>query len=172
MRRGRRAIGWVVSPIMKPNACLLKPALLAALLGIAGPLLAGNATPVPAPKPGVSKSTDTAKKPEPEGKIAGLAVARPNGGFLGILVEDGKFKISFYDSKKQPVAADVARAAARWPVHYKVFDERTVLNPTADGMALTSPEFVRPPYNFKLYLSLFAEGSDEAVEHYVIDFKQ
>ncbi|HUL53802.1 MAG TPA: hypothetical protein VLT83_10385 [Opitutaceae bacterium] len=157
---------------MKPNACLLKPALLAALLGVAGPLLAGSATAVPPPKSGLRTSTDTAKKPEEEGKIAGLAVARPSGGFLGILVEDGKFKISFYDAKKKPVAVDVARATARWPVRYKVFDERTVLNPTADGLALTSPEFVRPPYNFKLYLFLFVAGSDEAAEHYVVDFKQ
>ncbi|HUJ45180.1 MAG TPA: hypothetical protein VLW52_16415 [Opitutaceae bacterium] len=163
---------------MKPNACLLKPALLAALLGIAGPLLAENATPVPSvtAKPqGNTSAAAVAKKPappEPEGKISGLAVARPNGGFLGILVEEGKFKISFFDAKKKPVPVDVARATARWPVHYKVYDERAVLNPTADGMALTSPPFVRPPYIFKLYLSLFVEGSEDAVENYVVDFRQ
>jgi hypothetical protein len=159
---------------MKPNAGLLKPLLLAALLGVAAPLLATNATPVPSPKPGVTKMSDAKKPapPEPELKIPGMTVARANGGFLGILVEDGKFKISFYDAKKKPAPVDVARATARWPVHYKVFDERTVLNPSADGTALTSPKFVRPPYIFKLYLSLIAEGSEDAVETYVIDFRQ
>lgn len=169
---------------MKPNACLLKPALLAALLGVAVPLLAANAAEVPSSKPGPSGKPEVSKTagaaadakkpvpPEPEGKISGLAVARPNGGFLGLVVEDGKFKISFYNAKKKPVPVDVARASARWPVNYKVFDERTVLNPNADGTALTSPKFVRPPYTFRLYLSLFAEGSEDAVENYVIDFRQ
>ena len=166
---------------MKPNACLLKPLLLAALLGIAVPLLAENATPVSSSKPGTTIKPDAnkntppapdAKKPAPEPKIPGMTVARAKSGFLGILVEDGKFKISFYDAKKKSAPVDVARATARWPVHYKVFDERAVLNPNADGTALTSPTFVRPPYVFKLYLSLFVEGSTDAVESYVIDFRQ
>ena len=55
---------------------------------------------------------------------------------------------------------------------YKLGDERTVLNPNSDGTALTSGTFVRPPLVFKLYLALFAEGSDDAVENYVIDFRQ
>ncbi len=159
---------------MKPNACLLKPLLLAALLGIAVPLLADNSTPVSSLKPGVTKKLDVNKNtpPAPEPKIPGITVARAKSGFLGILVEDGKFKISFYDAKKKPAQVDVVRATARWPVHYKVFDERTVLNPNADGTALTSPKFVRPPYIFKLYLSLLVEGSDDAAESYVIDFRQ
>jgi hypothetical protein len=159
---------------MKRNVCLLKPLLLAAVLGIAVPLPAGNTTPVSSPKPGVTKMTDANKNtpPAPEPKIPGFAVARSSGGFLSILVEDGKFKVSFYDAKKKPAPVDVARATARWPVHYKVFDERTVLNPDPDGAVLTSPKFVRPPYTFKLYLSLFVEGSAEAVESYVIDFRQ
>lgn len=184
MRTGLLAIGLSVFLTMKPNACLLKPLLLAALLGIAVPLLAENATPVSSPKPDVTIKPDANKStppapdakmpapPAPEPKILGIAVARPNGGFLGILVEDGKFKISFYDAKKKPAKVDVARATARWPVHYKVFDERTVLNPKADGTALTSPTFVRPPYVFKLYLSLLVEGSEDAAESYVIDFRQ
>lgn len=174
MRTGLPAIGLSVFLTMKPNACLLKPLLLAALLGIAVPLLAENATPVSSPKPSVTKKLDANKNtpPTPEPKIPGISVARPKGGFLGIVVEDGKFKISFYDAKKKPTQVDVARATARWPVRYKVFDERTVLNPDADGTALTSPKFVRPPYVFKLYLSLLVEGSDEAAESYVIDFRQ
>jgi len=42
------------------------------------------------------------------------------GGFLGILVENGNFKLSFYDAKKKPAQVDVARATARWPVKYKL----------------------------------------------------
>lgn len=159
---------------MKPNACLLKTLLIAASLGVAAPLLAQGTAPATPPKPNVAKSADTKKPAPPEEapKIPGVVVSRPNGSFLGVLVEDGRFKISFYDAKKKPVPVDVSRASARWPVHYKVFDERTVLNPNGDGTALTSPKFVRPPYTFKLYLSLFGEGNDQAVEQYVIDFRQ
>jgi hypothetical protein len=67
---------------------------------------------------------------------------------------------------------DVARATARWPVKDKRGDERAVLNPNGDGTVLTSGTFVRPPFVFKLYLSLFVEGSNDAVESYVIDFRQ
>jgi hypothetical protein len=47
-----------------------------------------------------------------------------------------------------------------------------VLNPDADGTVLTSPKYVRPPYVFRLYLGLFIEGTENAVESYVIDFRQ
>lgn len=169
---------------MKPNARLLKTLLLAASLGIAGSLPAQNPPPAPPQKPEVTKKSDAKKspspapdakksaKPEEEPKIPGITLARAKGGFLGILVENGKFKLSFYDEKKKPAKADVTRATARWPVQYKTGDERAVLNPDGDGTALTSPKFVRPPYAFKLYLFLFAEGSENAVENYVIDFRQ
>jgi hypothetical protein len=57
-------------------------------------------------------------------------------------------------------------------VHYSVYDERAVLIPTADGMALTSAKYVRPPYLFKLYLTLIVEGRTEAPESYVLDYHQ
>jgi len=167
-------------------ACAAGAGLVAAL-GVAGPALAQSsppaAPPQPAPAPPAAK-TDASKgtaaasdakkpaKPEPVPKIPGITIPRAKGGYLGIVVEEGYFKLSFYDAKKKPAKADVARAMARWPVHYKVGDERTVLNPNDDGTALTSSKFVRPPYTFKLYLSLLAEGSENAVESYVIDFRQ
>jgi len=125
----------------------------------------------------VSKVSD-AKKAAPKAetapapKIPGLVLNRPGGGFLGLTIENGSFKLSFYDAKKKPVHVDVERAAARWPVQYKPGDERTVLLPTSDGNALLGSRFVRPPYAFKLYLSLFAAGNDSAVESYVIDYHQ
>jgi hypothetical protein len=39
-------------------------------------------------------------------------------------------------------------------------------------MALISTKFVRPPYVFKLYLTLIVEDSAEPPESYVIDFHQ
>lgn len=169
---------------MKPIACMMKTLLVAASLGIAVPLSAQDTTAVSPPKPVATKKATANKStpaapgaqkpaaPEPEPQIPGIVISRAAGGFLGILVENGNFKLSFYDAKKKPAPVDVARATARWPVKYKLGDERTVLNPNGDGTVLTSGTFVHPPLVFKLYLSLFVENRSDAVESYVIDFRQ
>ncbi|MBL9201829.1 MAG: hypothetical protein JNL39_15065 [Opitutaceae bacterium] len=127
-----------------------------------------------------AKKGDAAKKgegkaPEPA-KIEGMEVARRGGGYLGVAMVGGTFKISFYDAKKKPVTADVARAVLRWDPKYKVGSERVVLNRTEDGKALASPRNIRPPYLFKLYITLLkdaAEGevAEGAGETHVIDFR-
>jgi len=158
---------------MKPHACLPKSLLVALLFGAALPLAAQTPPPGGAQKPGAGKSTAApAPAKEAEPTIKGYVLNRPKGGFLGLTLEGNNFKLAFYDAKKKPAKVDVARATARWPVHYMPHDEFTVLTPGGDGTALVSPKYVRPPYAFKLYLSLFKEGSENAVESYVIDFHQ
>ncbi len=112
------------------------------------------------------------EKPAAEPKIEGMVLNRPNGGFLGLKMVDHRFVLSFYDAKKKPTKVDVARATARWPVHYLPHDERTVLLPNAEGTALTSQYFVRPPYSFKLYLFLFVDDNQNAAESYIFDFHE
>jgi hypothetical protein len=87
---------------------------------------------------------------------------------LGLTIDNGGFKLSFYDKKKKPVDCDVARAAARWQPNYTVVEAHCILNPTGDGKTLISPT-VRPPYNFKLHLTLLSDDG-QAVESYTIDF--
>jgi hypothetical protein len=65
----------------------------------------------------------------------------------------------------------VVRAALRWQPTYQRAPELHVLGP-GDGKSLSGAKPVRPPYSFKLFMSLFAEGSDEPVESYVVDFRQ
>lgn len=118
----------------------------------------------------------SAKKEEPPPKIEGMEIARGGNGFLGLQIVEGRFKLSFYDAKKKAIAPDVARAALRWPVNYKIGDERTVLMPDGNK-ALTSTKAVRPPYTFKLFITLIREGDQAAAdspagETYVIDFRQ
>ncbi len=125
---------------------------------------------------------DAIKKKEDEiGTIEGITIPRSENRFLGIQLVEGKFKLTFYNNKKKPVAPDVSRAVVRWDPKYKVGLERTVL--TASGPhALTSDKFVRPPYNFKLTIVLLrdtpdipppAESATEPVgETHVIDFRQ
>jgi hypothetical protein len=108
------------------------------------------------------------KKEEPPAVVEGVAISRPNGGFLGLRVVNSNFVLTFYDAKKKKVAPDVTRAALRWPVKYQPGDERAVLN--SSGTALTSTKVVRPPLVFKVFIGLYVEGNDKAVENYVVDY--
>lgn len=82
-------------------------------------------------------------------------------------IVDGKFKMSFYDAKKKPVPADVARAAAYWRSNKKVSEEHTVLNPSGDGKSLIGASYVRPPV-FKVFFTLLNEEGT-GVETYALD---
>jgi hypothetical protein len=112
------------------------------------------------------------KKPEPEPKILGTTIARPNGTFLGLEVVGGIFKLSFYDAKKKPVAPDVTRASARWPNRRTTLGEdRTVLNPGDKALVGSKP--VLPPYTFIVRLTLLQGEGDEAkvVENYTVQLQ-
>jgi hypothetical protein len=125
------------------------------------------------------KKAEAAKKSEADKKkeepiIKGVVVSRGERGFLGVEIVNGTFKISFYDAKKKPIAPDVVRAALRWDAKYKVGQERLILNPDAEGKALAAPKVIRPPYNFKLYITLIKEPTETenpVGESHVIDFK-
>jgi hypothetical protein len=125
-----------------------------------------------------TKKADAAKKAEPakkeEPKIKGITVPRGERGFLGVELVGGGFKITFYDTKKKPVEPDVVRAALRWDAKYKVGQERVILNRDADGKSLSNPRTIRPPHNFKLYITLIKEATeqeDPVGETHVIDFR-
>jgi len=123
---------------------------------------AGKAPPAPPAK----------KAPEP--KIEGMEISRGELGYLGVQMVGATFKINFYDKKKAPVAPDVVRALLRWDPKYKQGQERLVLNVGEDGKSLTAGRAVRPPYNFKLIITLMKKsetGEDKAIETHVIDFK-
>jgi hypothetical protein len=130
-----------------------------------GLLLVGLALP-PAPL----RAAAATQTGEEEGKIEGITIARPSGGYLGFEVVNDNFKLSFYDGKKKPVPVDVARASARWKGQQKSGQEFTVLNPAGDGQSLVSVKFVRGPYTFIVYLTLLNEAG-EAVESYPINLQ-
>lgn len=141
--------------------------LLAAVIAVG----ALQAQTRPAPKPGAPKQ-DT-KKEDEIGVIEGMTIARPNGHFLGLKLEGGKYKLTFYDKKKKPEKVDVTRATARWPNMHGPGDNRTVLNPAGDGTYLMGAQFVRGPYAFKLFITLLRGEGNEAVgvETYTVDFR-
>lgn len=136
----------------------------------AAPAKAEKATPA---KPGPKADAKKPAKPEDEmGTIEGQTIARANGKFLGLTLRDGKFVLSFYDEKKKPEKADVTRATARWNDPQAPGYKRAVMNIEPSGLKLAATTFVRPPYAFKLWITLLkGEGdSAQALESYTIDF--
>ncbi len=156
--------------------------LAALLLSIVVTTGVMQAQTTPAPKPPASKpnpakpapgKADPKSKEEEMGVIEGTTIARANGHFLGLKLESGKYKLTFYDKKKKPEKADVTRAIARWPNLQGPGDNRATLNVAGDGTYLTAPQFVRPPYVFKVFITLLSGEGDQAVavENYTIDFR-
>lgn len=121
---------------------------------------------------GGAKKTVSEQKPEAEATVPGVTIPRAKGGYLGLALEGGGFKLSFYDAQKKPLAADVPRATARWKVLYQKTPERVILQPTADGLALSNPKNVRPPHNFTVFLVLLDGPGEDAqtVESYQVEF--
>jgi hypothetical protein len=144
------------------------------------PPAASRPTSIPVPPPVVKPAPKEAAKPapkkeEPMGKIAGTEIKR-GAGYMGLELVGGTFKITFYDAKRKPMAVppEITRAALRWAVSYRQgLDERAVLNPSEDGKSLTSLKVVKPPHNFRLYITLLAAATaeDGAGETYSIDFR-
>ena len=119
------------------------------------------------------KKAEPAKADEPA-PIQGIVVSRGALGFLGVEIVESTFKISFYDAKRKPVKADVTRALLRWDSKARSGSERVMLNLSDDGKSLASPRNIRPPYLFKLFITLLkdsAAGEEAAGETHVIDFR-
>ncbi len=121
----------------------------------------------PAPK-------SAAKKDEPPPKIEGMEISRGERGYVGLSLQNNTFRMTFYGPDKKPVAPDVSSVALRWPVNYQKSDERTTLLPSSDGKALVSEKIVRPPFSFKLFITMLkdsATGAEVLPETYVVDFR-
>jgi hypothetical protein len=131
--------------------------------------------PTGSTKNAASTKKADAKAPD-AAKVEGVEIARSGGGFMGVAMVGSTFKITFYDAKRKAIAADVPRALLRWNPKNQSGSERVVLTRTEDGKALASPRNIRPPYLFKLYVTLLkssveGEGEDAAGETYVVDFR-
>jgi len=128
----------------------------------------------PAPRSPGQKGASPAKQEEKkkeEPKIEGTVLNRPDGTFLGLTLQEGKYKLSFYDKEKKPMPVNVLRATARWPNMHGPGQNRTVLNPAGDGTYLLGAQFVRGPHSFRLFLTLIAQENAESGESYSLDFR-
>ena len=136
----------------------MKRIVLLALAGLALATLRGADKPAPSPD-------------EQEGTVSGVAIQRGQG-LIGIELDDNTFKMTFYDAKKKPVAADASSAVLWWPVHYQPNPERTELVATGNPAVLASSYAVKPPHTFILHITLLFTGKPDASESFVIDFSQ
>lgn len=146
--------------------------LFLAVLGSA--TLVAQTAPRPPASKGAAPAKQETKKEEPkkdEPKIEGTVLNRPDGTFLGLTLQDGKYKLAFYDKEKKPMPVNVLRATARWPNLHGPGQNRTVLNPAGDGTFLLGAQFVRGPHSFRLFLTLIAQENAEAGESYSFDFR-
>jgi hypothetical protein len=111
-------------------------------------------------------------------KIEGQAIARVGGGWLGLKVEGGAFRLRFYDADKKPVAPDVGRAILRWKSNRRIAREVAVLTPGGGPNLMASEKSVPPPYNFRLTIVLMragagdSEADEAAAESISVDFRQ
>ena len=155
---------------MKINAALAKTLLLVASTGMVMPMLAKPPAKT-APAPAKQEETAKVEGEEAEPTIPGVSVKRAKGGYIGIAIDSNGVVLSFYDEKKKPVDCDVAQATVRWKPKSTIAEERRILNPSGDGKTLTSTTAVRPPFNFKLYLTLLSADGQVAESFSSIDFQ-
>jgi hypothetical protein len=163
---------------MKLNVALTRSLLMAASIGMVIPVIA-QTPPKAAPNkatPPVKGPAKPARPPEvdapPEATIAGLAIPREQGGYLGLAIEDSKLQLRFYDSKKKLLAPDVPRAALKWTSTKRKGDEYVVLTPSSDGKSLTNERVIPPPYNFRVLLRLLQADESANVEAYTVQLTQ
>ena len=117
---------------------------------------------------------------EKEGIIEGVSKRRDKGGWIGVEIKDEHFRMTFYNAKKNPVAADVMSAVLWWPVKYQPNPERTELVRGDTASVLTSDQVIKRPYVFKLHVTLLTDSDaapsqpygppKQAPENYVLDF--
>lgn len=148
----------------------------------------GAQTPAPTPAPADAKKAAPAtgtktvptapvkkdtknKKADEIGTIAGMEIPRGTG-FLGLQIVNGGFKLTSYDGKKKPAAADFSRVVMRWNVQYQKNPERALLVPSTGVGVFSSEKIVKPPHAFRLTIILLKGESDDAPgETFSVDFR-
>ncbi|HEY4301141.1 MAG TPA: hypothetical protein VGM73_09725 [Candidatus Didemnitutus sp.] len=132
------------------------------------------ATILQADTPAASKPAAPGKPVEKEEPpIPGIVIQRStgHGDQLGLTIDNGDFKLSFYDKKRKAIPVDVVRAHLMWQSKQRVTHDESVLNVLPGGKALGGGKFVHPPFAFVLRLFLMkGEGDDEQMsENYTVN---
>ncbi len=109
---------------------------------------------------------------EKPAEIPGITIERENSdGYLGLELVDYNYKLTFYGPDKKPQDADYQRALLRWSPKNTSGQERYMLTLGSDGKSLVSPRYVRPPYNYRLIITLISDDSETESETHVLWFR-
>jgi hypothetical protein len=132
---------------------------------------AGSATATKAVPAAPVKKDTKKKKADEMGTIAGMEIPRGTG-FLGLQIVNGVFKLTSYDGKKKPAAADFSRVVMRWNVQYQKNPERALLLPSTGVGVFSTEKIVKPPHAFRLTIILLKGENDDAPgETFTVDFR-
>ena len=145
---------------MRPSLPLAATLLLIAPVALdaqtaPAPVQPSAKTTAPAAQAPAKKTGPAGEKPAEEPKITGIVLNRAGGGFLGVETEGVTLKVTFYNEKKEKVAADAVRITARWQ---DVRPRHAVLLP-ASPETLVSPPVLTRPFSYIVYLVLV--GADD-----------
>ena len=113
-----------------------------------------------------SAGAATAAAAEP--KLEGVVIERSSGGFLTVTMDGPKLVLSFFDAEKKQIPPDVDHAFVRIHPAGRNPLRRTLIK-MDDGLTLTHGQPLRPPWVFKLYITL-VDANDKAIEEYVVDY--
>ncbi len=100
-------------------------------------------------------------------ELPGLVVAREEGGFLSLNVENHAFVLRFYDESKIQIEPDAPRGVAFW----RFRGERNRQPLTRQGNALQSPQRVSPPLAFSVNISLLSMTDKDVTESHNFDLR-
>lgn len=121
----------------------------------------------------VAAAPVTPKAPQPAKKVVyelpktGVNQPRPSGGWINVETSGTRLRVKFFDKLKKPVPPNVEKGLGI----FKYASRNPVRAPlSGDGTGMTTPAVLRPPHNFLLILSFFAEGKTEPGESYTLQY--
>ncbi len=138
------------------NASLAKSLLMAAAVGMVTPVH--------------TRLRAESAEQEESREVPGVKVARAKGGFLALAVENGVWVARFLDETKKEATPDASAVVVRWNPVGTVTEQRAFLKPTGEGSAMSGSTRVRPPLNFKAYVTLLGP-EEQALESLVVDVR-
>jgi hypothetical protein len=107
-------------------------------------------------------------------KEPGVWVERKDGGKLKLLIHDNNFELHFFDAQGEPANPEVRQAMLHYTSRIIRNRETLLLSPVErdEKQILTSPRFIRPPFQFDILLVLNADDAGNATETHHLVFIQ
>lgn len=110
------------------------------------------------------------RRPADDVPLPGVSIPY-EGGWISLAIENGVFHLRFYNAERALLPAPAIRATARWNPPLKTGFSRSVLLPADEGRALVGNTFVKPPHQFRVYLTLIGPN-EQVLGSYTLDYQK